>query len=170
MTRIPKPMGRPPTPPQLRIADGTHRDDRHGSKEAIGLEKLIDTVPPITDKTKRAEYKKRWKSYSKLMIDVGILTARDLPLLEQLCDAHQALIDALKELGGPENHYSNTKQGFVRHPALATSERLRKDIVGIQQLLGFGPRARASVPPVQSLLNTSKKSDSVGKPPRESRG
>jgi len=139
--------GRPPKPPQLRIHDGTHRDDRHGPRAAIGVEKVLTVCPRPTAK-KRVVFVKWWKHYCAELITVGVLTARDLAAVETLCDAHQDEADARQALSRAEEQYMPTMSGgLARHPAFITMENARRVVVTMQVNLGFSPVGRNKVPP-----------------------
>lgn len=142
--------GRPPKPPELRLASGTHRNHRHGPRDAIGTETVLTKVPRIPDKSKRPEFRLRWKQYCSCLIDVGRLTIRDLPAIEGICDAHQDYFDAQEKLKNPADQYLKTANGLVRHPAFTTLERCRKFIADEQPNLGFGPSGRTRFPPVKA--------------------
>lgn len=138
-------MGRPPKPPELRIADGTHRADRHGDKNAYGSESYIDSMPKCPD-GKQPTFRKWWRHYCLAMIKVGQLTERDTSAIEQLCDAHQEVFDAEKELS-EAGRYRETPFGISAHPALKTLLLSRKQIQTAQINLGFGAVGRSKVPP-----------------------
>lgn len=136
--------GRPPKPPELRIADGTHRKDRHGAIEAYGAEVLLKVVPDVP-KSKGAVFKKCWREYCERLIQVGQFSARDIKPLESLCDAHQDEADTRVVLR-QQGEYFATMEGIKRHPAWGTLEKLRKFIQDAQLNFGFSPAGRAKVP------------------------
>ena len=147
--------GRPPKPPELRLANGTHRNHRHGPRDAIGTETVLSKVPHIPDKSKRPEFRRRWKQYCSCLIAVGRLTSRDLPVIEGICDAHQHYFDAQEHLKDPAKWYIETASGLARHPAFVTLDRCRKFIADEQPNLGFGPSGRARFPPMVAAGQTS---------------
>ena len=149
MTRTPG-QGRKPKPPQLRIADGTHRNDRHGQKKAVGSEKVLNEVPkPPTGKGKN--FQKWWKHYAGEMLATGTLTARDIAPLEVLCDAQEELAAAMQTMDQAEIDgmlYLPTMGGaMVKHPVFTVISSLRKTILTYQLNLGFTPTGRSKVPP-----------------------
>lgn len=152
-------QGRPPTPPQIRIAKGTHRDDRHGSKAAIGAEKLLDSVPKVPS-GKGEAFKRWWKHYASEMLAAGTLTARDVAPLEMLCDAHQLLADAQVKHDDAERNgelYMPTITGAIaKHPVFQVIAQASKTIAMYQINMGFTPTGRSKVPPanVQSQRNS----------------
>lgn len=137
--------GRPPKAPELRIAGGTHRKDRHGAIEAYGAEVLLTAVPAVP-KSKGAVFKKCWKEYCERLIQVGQFSARDIKPLEALCDAHQDEANARATMAD-EGEYFPTMAGIGRHPAWVTLEKTRKFIQDAQLNFGFSPVGRAKVPP-----------------------
>lgn len=145
--------GRPPKPPELRIADGTHRKDRHGAIEAYGAEVLLKGVPDVP-KSKGAVFKKCWREYCERLIQVGQFSARDIKPLESLCDAHQDEADTRVVLR-QQGEYFATMEGIKRHPAWGTLEKLRKFIQDAQLNFGFSPAGRAKVP---ATVQSGKKS------------
>lgn len=147
--------GRPPKAPELRIADGTHRKDRHGSKEQYGAETVIDKVPRCPD-NKGEEFAKRWKRYCGEMLRVGVLTSRDLDAIEQLCDAHEDQARAQAALIR-DGDFIPTQTGFARHPAMLTIEKARIFIMQAQINLGFSPSGRIKVPPKVAAITKSNK-------------
>ena len=147
-------MPRHPKAPSLRIADGTHRNGVHGPKEAYGSETLLTEVPKPPAK-KKTEFVRRWKQYGGEMLQVGVLTARDLPALEALCDAHQDEADARADIAR-NGDYFPTMSGMARHPAFVTMEKARAFIQQAQMNLGFSPMGRAKVPPATGITKSSK--------------
>lgn len=145
--------GRPPKAPELRIADGTHRKDRHGAIQAYGAEVLLNTVPEVP-RSKGAVFKKCWREYCERLIQVGQFSARDIKPLESLCDAHQDEADTRLILK-VQGEYFPTMAGIARHPAWATLEKLRKFIQDAQLNFGFSPAGRAKVP---ATVQSGKKS------------
>jgi P27 family predicted phage terminase small subunit len=146
--------GRPPKPPELRIADGTHRKDRHGDIESFGAEVLLSSIPKCPDR-KGPVFKSCWRHYAERLIQVGQLCARDIKPLEALCDAHQDESDA-REIMSQQGAYFETMSGLSRHPAWNTIEKLRKFIQDAQINLGFSPAGRSKVPPtVQGAKKSS---------------
>ena len=161
-------QGRRPKPPQVRIFSGAHRNDRHGSKDAVGSERVLSELPD-PPRGKRAEFKKRWQEYGSEMARIGILTARDLPALELLCDAHQQAAEAeesLEEAGDP--YLPTMGGGLQRHPAFTTLREARSLIQKMQLNLGFSPVGRSSVPPTvetgktKGVQNISRRSEAAG--------
>lgn len=138
--------GRPPKAPQLRIADGTHRKDRHGSKEQYGAEQVIEKVPRCPE-GKGEEFARRWKFYCAEMLRVGVLTTRDLPSIEQLCDAHEDQARAQRDLEREGGYIVTQGGGVARHPGMLTIEKARVYILQAQINLGFSPSGRVKVPP-----------------------
>jgi P27 family predicted phage terminase small subunit len=159
---MPKKPGPVPKPPSLKIANGTFQPHRDGVREQIGTEETLRDVPPAR-KDSKVEYKRRWQAYCKALIDVNVLSGRDLPVIEQLCDAHQYLVDLESQIGGPANYFFSTEAGLKRHPGLECIQSTRKLIVDVQERLGFGPNGRARVPAVA----VKDESDSVGGVPRK---
>jgi phage terminase small subunit len=105
-----------PTPPQLRVANGTHRKDLHGSATAIKSEPVLIKVPPVP-RGKRAEFKRRWKFVCQQLVNVGILTGRDVFGVEQLCDAYQEVYDAEQRIKKDGLYMRGRQAGLVLHPA-----------------------------------------------------
>lgn len=146
--------GRPPKAPELRIADGTHRNTRHGAIEAYGAEVLLTAVPEAP-KSKGAVFKKCWKEYCERLMQVGQFSARDIKPLEALCDAHQDEFNA-RDIMAQQGEYFETMNGMARHPAWGTLEKTRKFIQDAQLNFGFSPVGRAKVPPtIQGGKKTS---------------
>lgn len=139
--------GRPPKPPELRIADGTHIKLRHGPAFAIGAEKKLTAIPKVPN-NKGKEFKTHWRVYCDGLLGAGVLSERDIPVITQLCDVHQLLADTLEILGDADQHYITDDHGIKRHPALTTVERCRNYIASQHLILGFGPSGRAKVPPM----------------------
>ena len=148
--------GRPPKAPELRIADGTHRKDRHGSKEQYGAETVIEKVPKCPE-SKGEEFARRWKRYCGEMLRVGVLTSRDLDAIEQLCDAHEDQARAQFALRQDGDFVSTQGGGVARHPAMLTVEKARIYILQAQINLGFSPSGRVKVPPKVSAITKSNK-------------
>lgn len=147
-------MPRHPKAPSLRIADGTHRKGVHGPKEAYGAETVLTELPRAPAK-KKAEFTRRWKQYAGELLAVGVLTARDLPALEALCDAHQDEADARADIQ-KNGDYFPTMSGMARHPGFVTMEKARAFIQQAQMNLGFSPMGRAKVPPALGNTKSSK--------------
>ena len=148
-------MARHPKAPSLRIADGTHRKGVHGPKEAYGAETVLTELPKPPAK-KRAEFVRRWKQYGEQMLSVGVLTARDLPALEQLCDAHQDEFDARQDIQTNGQYFPTMGGGIARHSGFVTMEKARAFIQQAQMNLGFSPMGRAKVPPAVGNAKSSK--------------
>ena len=147
-------MGRPPKAPTIRIADGTHRKDRHGPAETLGAETLISEAPKPPSK-RRAVFNRWWKHYSEEMVRVGVLTSRDLAALEMLCDARQDESDA-RDAIKRDGDYFPTMSGMARHPAFTTLEKARAFVHQAQQAMGFSPVGRFKVPPVVGVAKSNK--------------
>jgi len=138
--------GRPPKPPALRIADGTHRKDRHGDKNAYGAERYLDKAPKCPE-GKQPTFRKWWKHYCEALCNVGQLTERDLAAIEQLCDAHQEVFDAETAIRQDGGRYIATPFGITSHPAVKTLLLSRKQIQTAHAALGFGGSGRCKLPP-----------------------
>lgn len=138
--------GRPPKPPALRIADGTHRADRHGPKDAYGAERYFDKTPKCPN-GKQPTFRKWWNHYCKALANVGQLCERDLSAIEQLCDAHQEIFDAEATIRQDGGRYVATPMGIVPHPGLKTILLSRKLIQTAHAALGFGGHGRSKLPP-----------------------
>lgn len=138
--------GRPPKAPQLRIADGTHRKHRHGSKEQYGAETVIEKVPKVPD-NKSEVFSRYWKRYCQDMLRVGVLTSRDLSAIEQLCDAHDDQDRAQQAIARDGDYVTTQGGGVQRHPGMLTIEKARLFIMQAQVALGFTPIGRVKVPP-----------------------
>lgn len=136
--------------PQLRIAKGTHRKDRHGEKAAVGAEQLLAAVPKCPA-GKGKEFQKWWKHYCGEMVTTGTLTARDLAPLEMLCDAHQELARAHQVLSEAEadgiDYVPTMGGGMAKHPVFNVIATCRRQIAAYQVNLGFTPTGRSRVPP-----------------------
>lgn len=131
-----------PTPPQLRLAAGTHMPKRHGDAAAIEAEKRFEKVPPAP-RSKGAEFKRRWKQYGEALVAVGILTERDLPCLELLCDAHQERADCERTIRKDGLFLETKYNGRKLHPAAVHRQRSYDLIVRLQKELCCTPMSRA---------------------------
>ncbi len=152
--------GRPPKAPELRIADGTHRRDRHGDKDAFGKEQYLESVPACPS-GKKPTFRKHWRRYCEALIAVGQLTTRDIPAIEELCEAHQECFEAESSIKSAGARYVETPFGISAHPAVGTILKVRKLIHGMQIALGFTAVGRSKVPP-RNLSGGSAKSPVSG--------
>lgn len=142
--------GGQPTPPSLKILKGTFREDRHGAKESVGDEQVLQKVPAFPAGV-NAVFKKWWTRYCTDLIGVGVLTQRDLAAVHMLCDAHaelEAVQQRLNEAGDSGLLYFITDAGtYARHPGISHSANLRKQIESYQHKLGMDPTSRIRVTP-----------------------
>jgi P27 family predicted phage terminase small subunit len=89
--------GRKPIPPEMHIAMGTYRADRHGGRQAQPREG-IPRCPSHLDKTARVEYRR----VSRLLAECRVITEADLVPLACYAQAWSRLVEAegrLKETG-----------------------------------------------------------------------
>lgn len=142
--------GGQPKPPQLHIIQGTFREDRHGSKDAVLSEQVLSKVPAPPPMVS-AVFKRWWKSYCEDLIQVGVLTQRDLKAVHMLCDAHEQFELACEirdEATRNGTLYSYNDSGNpVKHPVLAEILSLRPIIQKYQKELGMTPTARLRITP-----------------------
>lgn len=145
-----KKTGGQPKPPQLHIIQGTFREDRHGSRDAVMSEEVLKRVPTAPAMSSDV-FKRWWKSYCDDLIQVGVLTQRDLKAVQMLCDAHEQMEKASDIRDEAERngmlYYLNDSGNYVKHPALAEINALRTVIQKYQKELGMTPTARLRITP-----------------------
>lgn len=74
--------GRPPKPPILHIAEGTHRRDRHGDP----AEAVPSFGVPERPKRLTGEARKLWESVVPGLVSSGVATERDTYALAEMCE------------------------------------------------------------------------------------
>lgn len=95
-------MARPRKPVELKKIEGTYRKDRDAEREKTDLliQKRADVIfsedtkvsCPKTIKTKYV--KSYWKKLTSMLISIRVLSAADIPQLEQLC----IVLEKLREI------------------------------------------------------------------------
>ena len=93
------------------------------------------------------EFVFRWRMYARIMFDTGILMPQFMPALEQLCDAHQQIVDADEDLRANGGRYLHSEKGTVMaHPACVRRETAKRDVLKYQQELCLTPTTSGRKP------------------------
>lgn len=74
--------GRPPKPVPVRIADGTHRNDRHGSVDAL----VQPAEAPEKPHFENAAAADLWDTLVAELIELGVAKSTDAALLQSMCE------------------------------------------------------------------------------------
>jgi len=129
------------TPPEIKLAHGTHRDDRDGKPELQPGDSLTEV--PRAPRSLGTVGKKVWKEATGLMVDAGYLTALDLSALELYCRAHDEVATLDEEIANVGTTYT-TEKGFVGQMPQVNQRFKWLDIIRRYQLeFWLTPTARA---------------------------
>lgn len=139
--------GRPPKPLSLHIAEGTLREDRHGSK---------DDIPHPEGKPKRPSKMKKdaawlWDNHVAKLVESGVATAIDAPQLWRMCDCWHELRRCWAELEKTQP----VEKDYYRY--LLQSQMLEKMFDSIASRFGLTASDRMRI----KITNTESKSVGV---------
>ena len=133
--------GQRPKPPQLHVAHGTHRKERHAPVEAIEAEGVLTEIPECPETTEA--YVSCWNRVLGAMLKANYLTERDLTAVQHLCASEQDIADA-EAVVAEHGEYCMTKDGGFRvHPAVLRRENAYRRALKCLQELGLTPLSRA---------------------------
>jgi P27 family predicted phage terminase small subunit len=132
-----------PTPTELRLARGTHRNTRHGdaSQEPKG-----DTIPlPDPPESLKEHGVQKWIECGQKLSLLGLLESRYLDALEMYCRAWDRLAfyeTTLEQTG----EFFVAESGYVgRHPAANGAKEARDEIRRYQVEFGLTPSSSTGI-------------------------
>lgn len=140
--------GRPKKPTEIKLLEGTAREDRE-LKNQMMPSKISHAPSPPTWMSKDA--KKEWKATCQDLIELDMLYRVDLGLLAAYCVEMSNYIDAVKKLKDPEIGYVTyiTREDGTKYPILSPWNTVKnqslKNAMGIANQFGFTPSARTKI-------------------------
>lgn len=148
-------------PAELRVMDGTHREDRHGKIEDIpGTNQALTEVPtPPADLNKDAW--EHWNECGQRLLSLGILTIAELPSLRLYAETVRELrwCEAdIEENGRIQTSMTSGLESM--RPAVKQRDVLNTQLLTLFKRFGFTPSDRSALrkdqPSKRSSVMTSR--------------
>ncbi|WP_127506259.1 phage terminase small subunit P27 family [Paenibacillus humicus] len=134
-----------PKPTELKVLEGTYRNDRAPVNEPKpSAPNQLPKAPPYFNATARKE----WNRIGPELMRLGLLTIADMTLFEAYClsySRHAEATKSLKKAGTMFHEYTN-KAGatnFVQRPEIAVIQKEAAVIKMLCAEFGLSPAARA---------------------------
>lgn len=119
---------------------------------AAGASRPSDTLTklPACPQEMQLEARPFYRQAGKLILQAGILSARDIPTLISYAEAQCELL-MIHHIIDEEGRFQQSAFGTKPHPALTERRHLQNLVRQYQAALGFGPASRLKVqPPVEA--------------------
>lgn len=131
-------------PTAVKIANGTHRIDRHGDPNLEPKPEQL-SENPIAPSTLGPVGVEQWNILAPQLRSLGLLTQLDLPALELMCAAYDELAQCNEELSKTPTFYATDKGTLCQHPMVNQRKNLRAEIKRLMACFGMTPSDRAGV-------------------------
>jgi P27 family predicted phage terminase small subunit len=147
-----------PTPTSILKLRGSQRAKRRiaaGEPQPDALEKL-----PACPRRLKGEARKLWKVYGQRLIEEGLLTDLDVPLLEDMCVIQARLLNAEQQIEKFGEVLVGEGGGMYQSPYLNIANRCLEQLQALRDRFGMGPsmrpRVRTATPPAAEEPATGK--------------
>jgi P27 family predicted phage terminase small subunit len=130
---------------QEHKADGTYREDRHGTGGPVIPIAEDWRIPP---KRLNAEAAELWRFEAIPLIDAGIMTISDVTMLTDLIELTASYRGLMAKIGGQFIQTGSEGQP-VKHPGWCICRDMLSQINGMRRDFGLSPISRSKLPEVK---------------------